>query len=186
MKKLLLLTAIFLSVTFSFAQENLPPPDCPSPVNELGPSRIYSNINQSGFGTIEAYRFTGMFSENTPVNIGMINNPVKGNFLFLGAVDSNTSPYNGTSSGIYYYHDYNTWELNSPIRFYKTVLLSTPILKIGQEDGQSAVIPLVGTPESSSAEVGTAGASIMFDDNFIYIKTSSGKWKRAALFDVDF
>lgn len=186
MKKLLLLTAIFLAVTFSFAQENLPPPDCPTKANELGPTIINSNVNQSGIGTIEEFKFTGMFANDNAVVIGMLKDASTGNYLFFGSTDSAATVVNNSWPGIKFYPSYNTLEVTAPIRFYRPILLTTPILKIGQEDGQSAVIPLAGTPSSSTSEDGTAGASIMFDDNFIYIKTSSGKWKRAALFDVDF
>lgn len=186
MKKLLLLTAIFLAVTFSFAQENLPPTDCPSPVNELGPSRIFSNINQSGIGVFEQERFTGIYSGDNGVVIGTMKDYSTGNYLYFGGTDSATIVANKGLPGINYYPTYNALEITAPIRFFRTVVFRSPVITIGMEDGPAGSLPIQGRPSSSFDEESIHGASIRYDDNFIYIKTSSGKWKRVALFDVDF
>lgn len=176
MKNKLFLTFALIAFAFGATAQSL--------VNRLTATVIESPL--SSIGTFEDYNFSGVVSHNNGIAIGLLNDFTLGNLLFLGDGDSlNTALNGGIKPGITYYPPYRTFEVTANMRFYNDVILKSSKLKIGAVDGVSGFLVLQGNPASStddSYEIGT----VLSDDNFVYIRTSSGRWKRLILMDVDF
>lgn len=176
MKNKLLLTMALMAFAFTVSAQSI--------VNRLTPTIIESP--NASIGTFEDYDFTGIVSHNNHLGIGLLKDYSGGNIIFLGDTDSTSIALNGgVIPGIFYGPQKRMFETSINFNFHKTPIIPSPQFKIGSIDGQSGFLVINGSPESStdnSFEIGT----VLSDDNFVYIRTSTGRWKRLVLMDVDF
>lgn len=173
MKNKTLLTIALMAFAFTVSAQSI--------VNRLTTTVIEDSTGIIGF--VPEHRFIGMASGNSPAAIGMINDYSVGNYLFFGNTEADING-NGRLPGIFYYPSYNQVEITSPVRFFNDVNLVKH--KIGLFGGSIfGYIPVQGTPLSST-DSNEQLSNVCFDDNFVYIKTPSGRWKRLALMDINF
>jgi hypothetical protein len=175
MKNKTLLTLALMAFAISVSAQSI--------VNRLTPTVIESP--NASIGTFEDYDFTGVVSHNNHLGIGLLNDFSGGNIIFLGDTDSMSIVLNGgVIPGIFYGPKTRMFETSTSFNFHKTPIIPSPNIKIGAIDGPTGFLIVNGAPASSTDDSYEIG-SILSDDNFVYIRTSTGKWKRLFLMDVD-
>ena len=154
---------------------------------DFGPLRTWNRNLKTVIGSFTEADLTGIGGYDNDVYIGMKYDPTVGNYIFIGSLkDSIAAANNGRGpSGIKYYPLYNKFEITTPFQFFNTIMVPSPSIKIGGEDGPTGQLIIQGKPASNSDDEKPIG-TIMVDDNFLYYRTSTGVWKMVALFAVPF
>ena len=151
-------------------------------------TRLWSTNLGTIIGQFDEERVSGIVDIENKNVVGLEKDFTIGNYIFIGSRNDSLAEANDGLGfpSLRYFASYNSFELSAPIRFMnKKISFPTSILRIGSFDGVVASIPIYYTPSNSTSDEKPIG-TIAFDNNFLYVRTTDGTWKRIALFDIEF